>query len=211
MNCAEFQKLLPDIIEAGATGEEQAHLKSCPVCADLVADLKYIAEQAKLLVPMVDPSPQVWDGIQTSLEREGLVRPAGTGRFPGPVAVTARRWGSAPLFAIAAVILLAVGIIAYRDSRPQDKSTAEISNAAPNPASADLDEDDARLLQEVSQRSPSARAVYEDNLKSVNRYMADARRALQEDPSSREAHQHLIAASDEKAMLYKMALWRSLP
>jgi hypothetical protein len=115
------------------------------------------------------------------------------------------------MLAVAAVILLAIWIIAYRGSRPQSASPAEISNAAPNPASADLDEDDARLLQEVSHRSPSARALYEENLKSVNRYIADARKALQEDPSSQEAHQHLIAASDEKAMLYKMALWRSLP
>ncbi len=74
MTCAEFQRDLPFIFEGGSSAEQDEHLKSCTVCADLVADLKYIAEQAKLLVPMHDPSPRVWDGIQGSLEREGLVK-----------------------------------------------------------------------------------------------------------------------------------------
>ena len=77
MTCAEFQKVLPYIIDGGGSEEEQQHLETCPVCSDLVADLRYIAECAKLLVPMEDPSPRVWEGIQKSLEREG--QPAETG------------------------------------------------------------------------------------------------------------------------------------
>ena len=73
MNCSEFQKVLPFIMESGGSLEEQEHLKECPVCSDLVADLEYIAQQAKLLLPMRDPSPKVWDKIHNSLEREGLV------------------------------------------------------------------------------------------------------------------------------------------
>lgn len=72
MTCAEFQKVLPFIIDGGGSEEEQKHLETCPVCADLVADLRYIAECAKLLVPMEDPSPRVWNGIQQSLERDGV-------------------------------------------------------------------------------------------------------------------------------------------
>ncbi len=76
MTCAEFQKVLPYIIETGGNEDEEAHLRSCAVCSDLVQDLRYIAEQAKLLLPMKDPSPQVWDKIQDSLQREGMVKPA---------------------------------------------------------------------------------------------------------------------------------------
>lgn len=74
MTCADFQRDLPEIFENGSSAKQDEHLKNCPVCADLVADLKYIAEQAKLLVPMHDPSPRVWDGIQKSLEKEGLMK-----------------------------------------------------------------------------------------------------------------------------------------
>ncbi len=76
MTCAEFQKVLPDIIDGGGSAEQQRHLETCPVCSDLVADLRYIAECARLLLPMEDPSPRVWNGIERSLEREGLARPA---------------------------------------------------------------------------------------------------------------------------------------
>ena len=74
MTCAEFQKVLPYIIDGGGTPEQQEHLASCHVCSDLVADLKYIAEAAKLLVPMENPSPRVWEGIEDSLSREGLIK-----------------------------------------------------------------------------------------------------------------------------------------
>jgi len=77
MTCADFQRVLPYIIESGGNAEEEEHLRNCPICSDLVADLKYIAEAAKLLVPMEDPDPKVWDGIQRSLQSEGLVRPTG--------------------------------------------------------------------------------------------------------------------------------------
>ena len=89
MTCAEFQKVLPYIIESGGNQEHEAHLKSCPICSDLVADLRYIAEAAKLLVPMEEPSPKVWHGIEKSLEKEGLVRPGGPGRrLPGTKRLT---------------------------------------------------------------------------------------------------------------------------
>ena len=70
MTCAEFQKVLPFIIDTGGNPEQEAHLASCPVCHDLVRDLKYIAEVANLLVPMEEPSPRVWQGVQQSIETE---------------------------------------------------------------------------------------------------------------------------------------------
>ena len=74
MTCAEFQKVLPYIIDGGGSPEEEEHLRSCPVCSDLVADLRYIADVAKLLVPMEDPDPRVWNRIEKALERDGTVR-----------------------------------------------------------------------------------------------------------------------------------------
>jgi hypothetical protein len=35
-----------------------------------VRDLEYIAQQAKLLLPIHDPSPDVWENIQTALKKE---------------------------------------------------------------------------------------------------------------------------------------------
>jgi hypothetical protein len=67
MTCAEFQETIPELFEAHADLNAQEHLKTCENCAALVRDLEYIASQAKLLLPMHDPSPAVWDHIQQAL------------------------------------------------------------------------------------------------------------------------------------------------
>jgi hypothetical protein len=68
--CAEFQDKLPELFESGTDLKEQDHLKTCEQCSALVSDLEYIAQQAKLLLPIHDPSPAVWENIQTSLSGE---------------------------------------------------------------------------------------------------------------------------------------------
>src|SRR5215469_16632540 len=83
MTCAEFQEVLPYIFESGGDASEMDHMKTCQICSDLVQDLQYIADQAKLLLPLRDPSPQVWDNIQNSLEREGLIRPQAKAQSAG--------------------------------------------------------------------------------------------------------------------------------
>jgi len=103
MTCAEFQQALPFIIDGGGDAKYEQHLKECTICADLVSDLRYIAEQAKLLVPMEDPSPRVWTGIERSLTREGLVKPAQARRgLLGPKLI----WIIAPLVLAGVTIYL---------------------------------------------------------------------------------------------------------
>lgn len=82
MNCADFQRDLPLIIDSGGSEEQEEHLRTCAVCRDLVNDLRYIADQAKLLVPMLEPSPKVWDSIEEKLKLEGFIKPAQARRFP---------------------------------------------------------------------------------------------------------------------------------
>ncbi|HKO13873.1 MAG TPA: hypothetical protein VJV22_18030 [Acidobacteriaceae bacterium] len=75
MTCAEFQESLPELFEAHADLNAQEHLKTCDNCAALVRDLEYIASQAKLLLPMHDPSPAVWDNIQQAIRRNPSAQP----------------------------------------------------------------------------------------------------------------------------------------
>ena len=75
MTCAEFQDSLPELFEAHADLNAQEHLRTCDNCAALVRDLEYIASQAKLLLPMHDPSPAVWDNIQQAIRRNPSAQP----------------------------------------------------------------------------------------------------------------------------------------
>ncbi|MHB1022142.1 MAG: hypothetical protein ACYC46_14425 [Acidobacteriaceae bacterium] len=71
-DCAEFQQQLPDILAAGEIDiSDHPHLKTCANCAALLRDLQYIAETAKQLLPVHDPSPDVWSHIQNALAQEG--------------------------------------------------------------------------------------------------------------------------------------------
>jgi len=70
MTCAEFQDALPELFESQTDLSGHDHLKSCENCAALVRDLEYIASQARLLLPIQDPSPAVWDNIQQAIRRE---------------------------------------------------------------------------------------------------------------------------------------------
>ena len=69
MTCAEFQEKLPELFEAQADLSAQEHLKGCENCAALVRDLEYIAQQARLLLPIHDPSPAVWEHIQKAIHQ----------------------------------------------------------------------------------------------------------------------------------------------
>jgi hypothetical protein len=211
MNCAEFQKVLPYIIETGGNAEEEAHLKSCAVCSDLVQDLKYIAEAAKLLLPMQDPSTRVWNGIHNALQREGMVRPvAGTARFrpQAAAALSRRRWGTGgTLLITAALLLFAISVIWFRSSREAATAITASTPAAVAPDAVDAD--DAQVLSVMQQKSPALLTTYRENLDSVNAYISDAKRTVANNPNDMGARDHLIRAYNQKVLLYKMALAHS--
>src|SRR5215469_6689330 len=214
MNCEQFQEVLPHIIESGGNAEQDAHLNSCQSCSELVRDLKYIAEQAKLLLPMRDPNPRVWNSIQQSLQREGLVREGRMSRLGhlNTAATTQKKnWtqlGAA--LAATAVLALAVLLVNYHPSAPANRETLVPAAALENKVAATTAADDQVLVRQLSQRDPDVGKVYETSLKEVNSYISDAEQAVNDNPGDAVAQQHLIDAYEQKAMLYQMATARAL-
>src|SRR6266581_3252232 len=74
MNCAQFQQILPEVIDGDRNAEQQAHLRSCPVCSSLMADLNLIVAEAPGLQELAEPAPRVWNSIEIALRQEGLIR-----------------------------------------------------------------------------------------------------------------------------------------
>jgi len=218
MTCAEFQAVLAYIIDNGGNAEQQEHLRQCAVCSDLVSDLKYIADQAKLLVPMMNPSKKVWDGIKDSLQREGLVKDSARGSLLGSTPLN--RWGPASwLIPLAAALLVAVGLLYYQNNI--SGSAAVASNQAPSASAEDSaapvqfaamgDTQDQQILSEIAARAPDLSPRYRQDLQRVNAYIADARGLVAANPDDAENRQELMEAYQQKAMLYNMAMQHSLP
>ena len=213
MNCQQFQETLPYIIESGG-GEDDSHLQECTSCASLVQDLRYIAEQAKLLLPMHDPNPRVWSNIEQSLQREGLLPegrmpPLGHIKKNSTSQTQAKSW--TPLgwaLALTAVIVFTVVVTNYKPSQlPQTPLTAQNSAADP----AQFNSDDRQLISQLSQQAPDAQGAYESSLRDVNAYIADAEQAAKTDPGDATAQALLQDAYEQKEMVYQMATARSLP
>lgn len=211
MTCVELQDSLAEN-ESANSPAQRAHLKDCPDCSALVADLLVIACTAGELRGDYEPSSRVWKNIETALKREGLIRPQTAGRSLLPTFHSPWAWARWMVPA-AATLLVVIGIYVRQNSlRPAVNDTmshAAVTSDSPDFQVAGLNDDD--LLQEVSQQSPALQEQYSDNLKRVNAYIQDARNAVDANPNDEEARRSLMEAYQEKAMLFELALDRSLP
>lgn len=68
--CSEFQAELPELAASGEEFRGMDHLETCEKCSELVRELEYIVQQAKLLLPLRDPSPEVWNNIQKKISTD---------------------------------------------------------------------------------------------------------------------------------------------
>jgi hypothetical protein len=210
MSCAEFQKELPFMFESGGEIRHE-HLATCEDCASLVRDLRYIADQAKLLLPMHDPSPRVWNNIESSLAKDGLIA-TDTNPQRGHNVAAQKKNNQYLTWAVAAA---ASALIAFtwvqRSSSPDTAQTMDAYTAAvkQDQQEASADQDDEQLLASVEQQQPSLKPVYAASLQNVNQYISDARATLAQDPNDDDARTYLRHAYAQKAMLYRMGTSRS--
>jgi hypothetical protein len=204
MSCAEFQKELPFMFESGGDIQHE-HLNSCEDCASLVRDLRYIADQAKLLLPMHDPSPRVWNNIQTSLSKDGLIGNEQNPQRGHNVAAQKKNNLKLAVAAGSAAVILVI-LLSMQRSAPAPSTDQVATNSAQD---GFTDQDDVQLLTSVAAQAPELKPVYAASLRDVNQYISDARATLTQDPSNDEARVHLRQAYAQKAMLYRMGTTRS--
>ena len=208
MTCVELQESLAEI-EDGSSAEQRAHLETCPVCVALLAELNLITSSASELREANEPSPRVWNSIEIALRKEGLIRPPRADR-PHPASFAAR-WGFARwMVPAAATLLILLAIYLRQHSRPAQMA---VTTPAYSPFSeaADAGLNDDELLQEVADKAPETQAQYRDNLRLANEYIQDAKNDVEADPNNEEARRSLMEAYEQKAMLFDLAMDRSLP
>jgi hypothetical protein len=217
MTCQEFERVLPEL-EGGRSFEAEEHLRICSHCWDLVSDLDAISQQARTLQGSEEPSPRVWNSIEITLRQEGLIRQSQLDRPLQRWTGWRFRW----LAPVAAALLLVSGF-ALRQLRGGPSQLAarsvslKASTATPvsvpiGPLTADrTGGDEDQLLSIVDTHAPDLRAGYASNLKAVDAYIRDAESSARNNPNDEIAQQYLTNAYEQRAMVYEIALARSLP
>lgn len=239
MNCAELQRVLPEIIDGGRSVEQEAHLSSCSACSGVVSDLHLIAQEARTLQASEEPSPRVWTSIEHTLqqwEREmnfiaEQARTLQASDEPSPrvwnsIAIALRQEGlirqpqREPVLAptllqrwsrawMLPVAAVLLVVVGIRLYKPASVS-APVARQMPVSSPSEAN-DDQQILDVVASTSPAMRAEYEANLQHVNAYIQDARASAEADPNDEEAQQSLMDAYDQRAAVYELAMDRSLP
>src|SRR5580765_3476822 len=181
MTCLELRESLAEY-QDGNRPEQRAHLKNCPECAALVADLLVIACAAGELRAANEPSPRVWNSIEIALRQEGLIRPQRPRHSLLPS--FGSQWGWARWLApAAALLLISLGIYLRQQTRVDPPFKAINPPVAPVTDVAIAGLNDSDLLQEVSTQSPALQAQYSDNLRQVNEYIQEAKNIVASDPN----------------------------
>ncbi len=70
LRCEEFQAQLPDLIVSGEKIADHPHLQYCNLCRALLADLDAIAQAARQLFPVYEPSDGLWEHIESAIVKE---------------------------------------------------------------------------------------------------------------------------------------------
>lgn len=220
MNCADVQRVLPEMDEGVRNAEFQAHVNSCPACSELISDLELIASEARQMSESEEPPPALWFRIADQLRAEGLIREPETQPLR-PVLVAKRRsWNAWWLVPVAAVLILGgvfvmkpkpAGDVGQQAVQPQAPANSQGTQSAQtqlaaNGSVADQQAEDKQFLDDVSQSAPMMKAAYENELRSVNSYIDETRAYAQQNPNDEDARRQLMQAYEQKQMLYQMAL-----
>jgi hypothetical protein len=157
MTCADVQRVLPEVIDAGGDLEFEAHLKSCPACSELVNELEWIAAESRELAGNQEPPDRVWVRISNQLRAEGIIRdevePARQVLAARPI----RRWNTWWLAPVA-VAIVAAG--AYQLGHRSAVTTTQVAQQATQqqqtPSAPEASATNPQVAQQTEPPAPAA-------------------------------------------------------
>ena len=200
MNCIECNRVLPEMLEGQLNAELEAHLTSCVTCSALVADLNAIVQEAASLKESEEPSdppsataPHVATVVLAELAPRGVAGSGGRGP-------DCRR-------------CISDESTVDFEFRSGHASLTTAGRRRKN-CEADGRSNTARGRRPANSRRGCLAGAYDEGV--LRRQPAQREclypgcRDVQQDPYDQEARQYLMEAYEQKAMLYDMALNRSL-
>jgi len=213
MNCGEARLLLDDLLDGTIAGDRrralEAHLAGCEACRSEAEGLRALLAGAAALPESVEPARDLWPGIAARIA-EGNVVAGEFGR--------ARR--RLPLAAAAAALVAATALVtalAVRSGR-SPHAAAVPAAGSPGAVPAAFALGDARGAYEAARRqllaaldarrgslSPATLKVVDENLRVIERAVAEMEDALAHDPGNRELPALIASAYRQEIDVLRVA------
>jgi hypothetical protein len=194
----------------------RGHVAGCAACSSLVADFESIVASASQLPSEVEPHPRVWVALRAQLVAEKIIKePVIT--VPAEKSPWWQGFGQLVRGRVLAVSAIAVVIFAagyfqithrqisapLADVTPLAKSEPVLAEPfAAAATSLDQEEQSLGPMQNVSTGVSSTSPVdnsLRENLATLNTFIKECRKRLQEDPNDQVARDYLAAAYQQKA------------
>ena len=192
----------------------RGHVAGCAACSSLIADFETIVSAANQMPSEVEPPARVWVALRAQLEAENIIKEP---RLAAP-SQNAPWWQGfgqlirGRMLATAAVALLVVTAGYVQMTRkPATSPAADAASMIAEPrvvsepfaaAGNSLDQEEKSLgaieAASLSEASPVDNSLRE-NLATLNTFIKECRKRLQEDPHDQVARDYLSAAYQQKA------------
>jgi anti-sigma factor RsiW len=216
-----LSEYLDDELNAGDRAELDRHLESCFECRRILAELRAVVRQAQIL-PDAEPVTELWPALAARLATAPQADLAPFEvidlRTQSAVRRKTRITLTLPQLAAAAVTLMVLsgGIVwaaLGRAPLPGSASSvvdSSVRTVASEPEgladySAALQSLEAALEQQRDRLDPVTVAIVQENLRTIDAAIMEARAALGQDPGNLYLNQHLENTMKKKLQLLRRA------
>ncbi len=206
--CPDMEERLNDhadgLLARPGHREVEAHLAACAGCRKTLEHLRKLHEETAALPRNVEPTRDLWPGIESALQGTSNVTPLRPRAAPRPgglwrVALPA----AAAVFLMALTAFVTIRLVGPDVSPPDDivQSAGRTSLQTFRAAEADYRRTTDGLQDALDGRreelSPKTIAVVEENLQIIDQAIQDAWAALENDPSQ-VGNGYLVASLYQK-------------
>ncbi len=203
--CQLFDHELAAYLEGEERPKLVAHIRECPFCHSMLADLEGIGAVASHLAPQ-EPPERMWTSIRASLIAEGIIRQRETfwrrwrerwptwAGFHNPIAVAA----------LGCLMVLGVGLLWSRKTVPPPPPSVDLSDVAG--AAAAVGPMEMSYHARAASFEPSVKETYQKSLDSLDGEIRECLNSVRQEPDNSLAREYLLAAYQQKAHVLQSAL-----